>query len=303
MTAANEETPRLSNTARTRYWVAAGALVVTSAIYAAAFIIMKGAVQDIPPLTFVTMRFAVASIALLPLLVAATRRNEGNVPTSKRRGLVSGILFGAGMIFELVALSVSDAGRAAFIISMYIVFAPLLALLLYRYPVTIRIIVAVPVAVFGMFLLSSTPGGTLMGDLFALGSAFAFAGHVLAVERFPHRSDWRVMTFMQCLTVTVGAGILALLTENAFAGITASGWAAILFAGIVATALTLAIQVVAQRFVPPSQTAMLFALGAPFAAFFGFVFRDEVLTVVGLIGCGLIFIASVISTTEPHRST
>jgi drug/metabolite transporter (DMT)-like permease len=60
------------------------------------------------------------------------------------------------------------------------------------------------------------------------------------------------------------------------------------FTGVLATALGLAAQVWAQRILPPSDAALIYAMESPFSALFGWLFRGEVLTPGGLVGCGLI---------------
>ena len=66
------------------------------------------------------------------------------------------------------------------------------------------------------------------------------------------------------------------------------------FTGVIASGLGLVIQVWAQRLLPPSEAALMYAAESPFAAVYGVVFRSEVLTVNAVIGCGLMFAGMVV---------
>lgn len=272
-------------------------LLMTSLIYASTFVIIKDATDSIHPLTFVFLRFAAATLALLPLARASLRDSSRHI---WGRCITAGVLFGAGFLFQTAALARIDAGRTGFITGLYVVATPLLALLLFRYPLTRRAMLSIGLAVAGMGLLSYTPGSDLAGDGFALAAALVFAGHVIAVERFPLYTDWRFAALVQCAAAVVTSGGLAVATGTPLLATTSEGWVAVLFAGIAATALTLPIQVVAQRHVPAGQTALLFALEAPFAALFGVVLRGEPITALGLAGCTLMFLATLLTSFAPR---
>jgi drug/metabolite transporter (DMT)-like permease len=272
-------------------------LLMTSLIYASTFVIIKDATDSIHPLTFVLLRFATATLALLPL---ARKTLRGATRALWQRCITAGVLFGAGFLFQTAALARIDAGRTGFITGLYVVATPLLALVLFRYPLTRRAACSIVLAVLGMLLLSYSPGSDLAGDGFALAAALVFAGHVIAVERFPLYTDWRFAALVQCASVVATSSALAVATGTPLMATNDEAWLAILFAGVAATALTLPIQVVAQRHVPAGQTALLFALEAPFAALFGTVIRSEPLTALGLAGCALMFLATVLTSFTPR---
>ena len=79
-------------------------------------------------------------------------------------------------------------------------------------------------------------------------------------------------------------------------------WGAIVFTGIVATALVFSLQVYVQRFTTPTHTALLFSLEPVFAAFFGWWWASEVLGSKELIGCGLILAGMIVAELgDRHR--
>jgi len=168
-------------------------------------------------------------------------------------------------------------------------------------------------AFVGLTLLSYSPGGSLLGDTLALLGALSFALQIVVVERFPRNADWRIVSLIQA--VVVGAICVVLLPVLAAVRACDSPLCAPLlafadplpaslplivlvvaaFTGIVATAIGLALQVWAQRTIPPGEAALIYAMESPFSALFGFVFRGELLTSGGLLGCGLI-LAGMLTT-------
>ncbi len=296
-------------------WLADGALLSVAAIWGSTFFMIKEATQTFPVLAFLTLRFTIAALFLLPFALIAMRR-RGVLPTRREWawGIGAGVLFTAGYIFQTFALRTVDAGRAGFITGLYVIFVPFLGLVVLRQPIARRVLLGGTLALLGMVLLGYAPGGTLLGDVLAIICAFAYAAHILAIGKMPHSADWRFLALAQALTVAVLCGIL-LPIMAAVRGCFAELCTALapfadplpsalpinvllvaIFTGLLATAFGLMVQVWAQRILPPSDAALIFALESPFAVLFGVLFLNEVLTLLGLAGCALIF-AGTLSVT------
>jgi drug/metabolite transporter (DMT)-like permease len=282
---------------RAGYRAGIALLLVTTLLYASGFVLIKQATASVDPLVFVALRFTIASAALFGLAALSNRL----VATGAvwRVSIAAGICFGAGFLFQTHALVRIDVGRVGFLTGLYVIFPPLIAYALTRKPLTRRTVISLGLAVLGLALLSYTPGNDLGSDALALVGAFSFACHFMVVERIPAGSDWRLTALIQCLTVAALANLMLVLTDLPIQVESAGGWGGVLFAGLVTTALTLPLQVIAQRHVPPGQTAMIFALEAPLAALFGVVLLQESLGLTAIVGCALIFTAMMISTAAP----
>jgi drug/metabolite transporter (DMT)-like permease len=305
-------------------WLAAFSLLALAAIWGATFFMVKDATYSFPVLAFLALRFAIASLALLPFVIRPLRTRR-----LRRRelaaGIGTGLLFCCGYIFQTFALRTVDSGRVGFITGLYVIFVPFLALVLLRYRLAPRVLFGAVLALIGMILLGYAPGGSLLGDMLAVLCALSFAAHILAIEKLPRSADWRVMALLQSVTVTVVSSlllpILAMIRAcdapicvslSPFADtlptqIPEMVLAVAVFTGLLATAAGLGIQVWAQRLLPPSNAALIFAMESPFSALFGVAFRNEVLTPTGFLGCALIFSgtlsASLISGKREVRAT
>jgi drug/metabolite transporter (DMT)-like permease len=291
-------------------WVADLSLLGIAAVWGVTFPIIKDATSVFPVLAFLVLRFGIGSLALLPFVLRASRW-----PTRAewKWGLLAGLMFCLGYIFQTFSLRLVDSGRTGFITGLYVVLVPVLALLLLRHAMTLRVIVGTVLAFVGLTLLSYSPGGNVLGDVLAFLCAVSFALQILAVEKFPKDADWRIVSLMQSGCVAVVCGAL-LPIQAAVHECQASLCAPLLpfadvlpssipinvlvvaaFTGLVATAAGLALQVWAQRLLPPSDAALIFAMESPFSAVFGFLFRGEILTQSGIVGCGLI-LAGMLTT-------
>ncbi|MCS6871445.1 MAG: DMT family transporter [Anaerolineae bacterium] len=296
-------------------WLAGGALLSVAAIWGSTFFMVKDATQSFPVFAFLTLRFVIAALVLLPFVLREIQR-RGTLPARRdwAWGIGAGVLFAAGYIFQTFALRTVDAGRAGFITGLYAIFVPFLGLVVLRRPIERRVLIGGALAFVGMVLLGYAPGGTLLGDLLALLCALAYAGHILAIGEMPRSSDWRFLALAQSLTVAVLCGVLlpimaavracdldacaalAPFADALPANLPSNVLFVAAFTGVLATAFGLMVQVWAQRILPASDAALIFALEAPFAVLFGVIFLNEVLTLVGLAGCVLIFSGTLVVT-------
>lgn len=293
-------------------------LGAVAAIWGATFFVIKDATATFSVLAFMTIRFAIASIALLPFVLSL--RRWPNV-AELRWGVGAGVLFTFGYIFQTFALRLADSGRVGFITGLYVVLVPLLALVLLRYRLKLRIIIATALALGGLTLLSYAPGGSFAGDLLAFLCALSFAGQIVLVEKFPKHTDWRYMAILQTICVALFCALLLPLMSaipqcrselcvvlQPFSDqfptdlpLKVLGVAA--FTGLLASAFGLWVQIWAQKILPPSDAALIYALESPFAAIFGVMMLGERLTFGAIVGCVLLSLSMVVMTVAGNQPT
>ena len=73
----------------------------------------------------------------------------------------------------------------------------------------------------------------------------------------------------------------------------------ILFAGLVSGAVAYTLQIIAQRYTPPAEAALILSLESVFAALAGAILLGERLTIAGAIGCLLILAGAVAVEAAP----
>jgi drug/metabolite transporter (DMT)-like permease len=245
------------------------------------------------PFLFLSLRFAIAAILVgavsIPMLRRLTR-------TQLAIGGVLGLALCAGYSFQTFGLERTTASNAGFLTGLYVVLTPLLgALALRKFPAWSTAAGAL-IAFVGLLLIAAPSGIRIgLGDGLVLVCAGCFAIHFLLLGRFAGSAPLPALVTLQ-LTVTAGVtGILSLTTERAPIPSEPGIWIAIVGTAIVATVFAFFVQTGAQRFIPPSRTAVILTMESPMAALFGFLMLNERLTARGWAGGALIVAGMLIA--------
>ena len=259
-------------------------LVLVTAVWGVTFVQVKDAVAVYPLFAFLAVRFAISSAVLAPFALRPLRQ----LP---RAGVLAGggvgLLLGAAYALQTAGLHRTTVSSTGFITGLYVVFTPILALLLFKTPVPAAAWAGVGLAVAGLLLLNGTPGGSLAGNALVLANAFVQSGQIAAMERFAPRYDARALTFLQMSVSCAGFVVIAAALgefELPRGGIV---WGALLVTGVFAGALGYLIATWVQARTTAARAALVFTLEAPFAALFGVLLADDRLGWVGWTGCGV----------------
>ena len=133
------------------------ALIAVTAVWGLTFVQVKDAVALYPLFAFLAVRFAIASRR------ARRSRPRGRLRSLGRRGWVAGaalgLLLALGYALQTAGLERTTVSSAGFITGLYVVFTPLLALLLFRTRIGRAVWLGVALAVAGLALLSGVGAG------------------------------------------------------------------------------------------------------------------------------------------------
>lgn len=269
------------------------ALLTVVTIWGATFVMVQDAVREFPVFAFLTIRFILAALVLLPL---AWREAPGS--RLDRRFLLEGALMGvalaAGYGFQTMGLRFTTPARAGFITGLSVVLVPIASALFLRRPPSRAATLGVGLATVGLGVLSLNSDLRMeMGDLLVFACAISFAAQIVLTASFaPGRPAVRLAT-IQIVTVALLSGLISLLWEPRWPALTGRTAFAAAFTGVLATSLAFAVQTMAQRFTSPTHTALIFSLEPVAAALFSFILIGEVLTPRALVGCALILAGMV----------
>lgn len=273
--------------------LAALLLVLISFIWGSTFIVVKNAIIHIPPFLFVSLRFAVATVLLLPL-VYRERVKDGFV-----EGILTGFALFGGYAFQTFGLLFTSASKSAFITSMAVILVPFTGYILFRIKPTTRELIALFLAFLGLYQLILGPSfklkGLNAGDVLTLLCAVSFALHISLTGHFTGRVNIKVFTFYQFLFVSLISMVFSILIGEGFKGLSGDPLLAMFFVGMFATAFAFIGQTWAQRHIRATKTALIFSLEPVFAAVFAFYFGGETLSLTQIIGGILILIGIIIS--------
>lgn len=270
------------------------ALLGAAFAYGATFVVIKSALDDVEPLTFVAWRFAIA--ALILALFALPRGKAIWV-----HGSIAGLALFAGFALQTAGLVHTTASNSALITGLYVVMTPLLAALFNRHPPGAWVVGAAIGAFVGIFLLTDTAGLSLgAGDLLTLGCALAFALHIVALARYARHHPVVPFTTVQIALTAVLAFPAALLIEGPTVP-QLSVWPALLITALGVSVAAFLLQVWAQTILGPGTTAVILAGEPAFAVATAWVVLGERLDLSGWAGTALIVAAIYLVVTRQRE--
>lgn len=273
-------------------------IVVLSAIWGCTFVVTKRALQDVSPLLFILLRFVIATCLLYWMVPrgALSRRALGG-------GAVTGVLLFTGFATQTTGIQYTTPARSAFITGMYLVFTPLLAVVVKRRWPSLDSLLGVSLATAGLYLLTrptDAGAGFGPGEGLTLMCALAFAGHLLAVDHYTRRFDKSAIAFLQVAVVALLAAPAVLLETPRLAA-TPRLWLALGITSLLATAAAFWILNTVQAWTTPTRAAIIFAAEPVFAAITSWVVEGEALTSGALAGAGLIVAGMLAAELSPLR--
>jgi len=261
-------------------------LIAATAVWGVSFVVVKDALAAAPPLTFLAVRFAIATVALAPFTDFATPPSKAE----RRAGLILVALLATGFAAQAVGLQYTTPARSAFIVALSSVLAPVVAFAVLRQRLRWLVAVAVAIAGAGIYLRTApgSGGGLNRGDLWTLITATVFGGHIVAVAEFSKRHDARRLVWFQLAGTAVAAGLLAGAIEPIRIVWSVGLVGALLFTGVVATALALVWQMRAQRHMSTARAALLLCFEPVFATIASWLWLGERLSTTQWVGAALI---------------
>jgi drug/metabolite transporter (DMT)-like permease len=279
--------------------LALGALVLVTAVWGITFVQVKDAVALYPLFAFLAVRFAIASLVLA---VPAAPRLRSLGRSGGTAGAALGLLLALGYALQTAGLDRTTVSSAGFITGLYVVFTPLLALVLFRARVGVAVWLGVGLALVGLGLLSGVGAGDPLGDALVLAGSAAYSLQIVLMERYAPRYDAIAFTQAEMLAAFGGFAVVALAAGQVEVPRGWTVWGALLVTGIFASALGFLVQTWAQRRTSATRTALAFALEPVFAGIFGFWLAGDRLGAMGWAGCAVIMAGIVVAEPEAGRT-
>ncbi len=277
----------MSSTHALKMRLAPWALLLVSASWGLAFVVMKDAIERQSVNSFLFTRFLVAVIAMFLLKPTVLQSINREV---LRKGFIAGLFLAAGYILQTLGLALTGAAVTGFITGLYVVATPVLAAIILRVRITAFTWGCVLLATVGLALLSLKGWNLGYGEFLVFLCAIAFAAHIIALSKWSNGLDVYAMTIVQLATCALATGFISLI-QGYEAPQDSNGWYVVLFTAIICTAVAFVVQTWSQAHMSATKVAVILTMEVVFAALFAVIFGGESLSLRTFFGGVLVLVA------------
>lgn len=283
-------------------WQADLVLLLLAVIWGSTFPLLKIGVAHIEPLNYIGYRYFFASI-LLALCFFPTLKNIKK--EEALGGCVLGLFLSIGNILQAVGIRYTTASKAGFITGLYITILPFLAYFFLKTKLRWKHWVATFLALIGLYCLSINEALTFQkGDLWVLGSPFAYAVQMVLVNYYGEKYSAVALNIFQLLVAGVSSIILSFYFEgfqlNRF---DIKGFGIFVYLITIATVFVFTVHLKVQPKTNPVRAGLILSLESVFAAIFSWFWIGEHLTKREILGATLMMAAVVVSEVKWESKT
>lgn len=285
-------------------------ILLQSVVYGFGNPLTKVAYETITPFWLLTFRF---SIALFIFFLFFRKRLTAQLRTAKfQQYLPASLCMALAYISCNLALNWTSATNVGFLMSLPVIFAPLLAIVILHQKYDFRYLPLQIIVTFGLYLLCCNGGGFTLnkGDFCALITAIALSGALVFGKKSLESLDAVTISAMQT-GVTAFISLICALVFDDFSvvlNITPAAWAVIVYLALTCTCLAYVLQNSALVHLSSGTVSMLQCTQPILTALCSFIILRETLSFRGISG-GIIIIGSILAanlletneTTESHK--
>ncbi len=204
--------------------------------------------------------------------------------------IITGLALFLGAVLQQVGIFHTTVANAGFLTALYVPMVPFFAFIILRTQVHWSIWPASIGCLVGTYIMSGAQSLNIgSGDLWVISSAFFWAAHVLLVGKMATKTQAPlVVAVVQFMTCSLAGLLVGIFVESPSFADFEGAYFGIFYAGILSVGTAFTLQVVAQRFSPAPDAAIILSSETVFAALAGFLFLGERLSTAQLSGAALI---------------
>lgn len=266
-------------------------------IWSASFALMKQGIKDIPPYTFIFIRFLIGAAFLS--IIFPKKFMLMNRKTLKY-GTIIGLFLAGGCILQIVGLQYTTASKSGFLTGLQAIFVPIVIGLLYKKLPSPKTILGIVFAIAGLGLLTLNGAGSGVnaGDLLTIVCAVCYAFQIIIIDKYGDEIDSILLTIIELAVTSVCGLILGFAFEGLHMTFTPFSTFSILFTGLLCSAVAYGVQIAAQKFTSPTHTVVIFLAEPVFSAIIAAIFLKESMTLLMVMGCILILAGMFMAETS-----
>ena len=279
------------------------AIWVTTLIWGFGYLGVEDAIQGgwgTFPLIFA--RFGIAGLCLIPFSIK--QKWWKNWPLMKD-SFINAIFLFMAYVTQTIGQSQTSIANTSFLTVMWVVFIPIILLILTKKRLKIKNYVGGGLALVGAFILCFGKDFSAfqinVGDIYVVFTAIFFALQIVHLDYVVKKHDVIAVTTVQIMSVSLLALVVILLTRD-FSSFGSGGYFGLLYAAILSSALTFCLQAFGQKYISPTKAALIFSLESVIATIAAAIFYEEVITWNVIVG-GLLMLAATIIVQIKFRKT
>lgn len=263
------------------------ALFIVTLAWGSSYMLTKVAIESMSVYSYLAFRFGIAFLA--SSIIFHKRMMKMNREVIKY-GVIVGLIMFSYYVLQTQALLYTTSSKSAFIGGITVILVPLITSLMSKTIPGKKVIASAIMAFAGIGLLSfnGSIDGVNFGDLLSFIGAFAAAMLIITVGNYTVKVDSVVLPIIQFGVVSLFSLFMILIYEEPVIPQKSTVWSILLFLGLICTSGAFIVQSIAMRYTSATHTALIFTCIPVFAAVFGYIFLDELLTMQGLLGAVLI---------------
>ncbi len=273
-------------------------MVAATMIWGITFIAQSEGAKHIEPFFFNAARFWIGALVILPISYLRSKKDTGKstfwVASDNKMITIKGAFFDSIAIFlgvslQQIGIAYTTPGKAAFLVSLSIVFVPIIGMFLGEKIKSLQW-VGVFTAVVGVSLISLNEQLQInVGDFMMIGSAFFLAINTIVSGYYNKTVESLKYTLIRFVFAAIICTIISFLTETTNLEMVKNALPSILFAGIISSGVGYTLQSIAQINLDDLTTALILSLESVFGAVFAWILLGQVLSFKELAGCVIVF--------------
>ncbi len=273
--------------------VAEAVLLGMTIIWGGTFPVVKSGLSDISPMTFVAIRFWIASVVFVAIFWK--KIIQISTPTLIR-GCVLGFFLFVGFTGQTIGLSLTTASKSGFITGTLVIFTPLAQLIIEHRPPTLGNIIGIILVTVGLWIFTSPQGSELnTGDVLTLGAAVIWGVYIVCLDLFSKKHDSSQLTFLQVGATAILSTIVIPFVEVPYIRCSMNILGALIYTAVLATVVSTYAQTRYQKETTPTRAAIIYSLEPIIAAALAYYFLNESIGSLGVLGGSLIILGLLIS--------
>lgn len=275
-----------------------------ASIWGGMYVVSKVVLEIIPPFSLVTLRLILGAITLWIVLLVQ------GLPAISRKEFfqvlgVGFVGYGVSLSLQFLGTKLSSAANGSLVTSATPAFVLLFAWMLLKEKITGRRLLALFLATLGVIAVIDPRSAQLdpelfVGNLFLIGAAITWALYSVLVRKVTQKINvllFSLIAFIGGLPVSVPAGAWELSTAGV-GEISLGVVGGVLFIGVISTALAMVLWNTAFAYVDASLASLTFFAQPVVGTLLGWLFLNERITPLFLLGGLLIGIGLIISSRE-----